>query len=52
MKPVDWAILAIVLAAVGIAVFFTVRRRKRGGCSCGCDSCTQSACCMKKEADK
>jgi hypothetical protein len=53
VKLVDWAVLAAVLLAAGAAVFFAIRRKRRGkGCSCGCDSCAQSGCCAKKGADK
>ncbi len=35
MNPVDIVIIAIVALGVGAAVFFAVRRKKRGAC-CGC----------------
>ncbi|MBP3736844.1 MAG: FeoB-associated Cys-rich membrane protein [Lachnospiraceae bacterium] len=36
-----WNILLTVLiaAAVILAVVHCIRRRKRGGCGCGCDGC-------------
>jgi len=42
----DIAILAAVGAAIAAAVVFAVRRRRRGGCSCGCGGCT--GCPTKK----
>ena len=51
MKPVDWAILALVLLVSGAAVFFTVQRKKRGRSCCGdCSAC--GAGCVKKDTDK
>ena len=39
MKPVDWIILFAVLAAVGLAVLFILKSRKKGGCCGDCASC-------------
>lgn len=54
MKPVDWAILAVVVIGAALAVLFTVRKRRRGGCCSGCDGCAQNGCCQnaQKKADK
>lgn len=47
MKLIDYVLLAIIAAAVIAAVFFRIRRRKRGdGCcgSCGnCSNCSGAA---------
>ena len=46
MKPVDWAILAI----VALAVFFAVRKRRRGGCCGDCGCCGAECRCEKTDA--
>ncbi len=50
MKPIDWVILGLILAAVALAAFAAVRRRRRGGCCGDCFAC--GADCVKKDADK
>ena len=39
MRSVDCIILGLVVLGVGIAAFFAVRRRKKGGCCGDCSSC-------------
>ncbi len=54
----DWQLvctLAIVAAAVawGVAgIVCHLRRRSRGGCSCGCSGCELSRSCTKKPHDQ
>ncbi|MBQ1631890.1 MAG: FeoB-associated Cys-rich membrane protein [Clostridia bacterium] len=58
MKPADWIILAAILCAVGFAVFFAVRKKRRGGCCGDCSACGGACSCEKmtepgkKSADK
>lgn len=52
MSAVDWMILGAVALAFGAAVFFIVRRKKRGGCCGDCGACASGAFCAKKGADK
>lgn len=41
MKPIDWILLGLVAAVVGLAVFVAVRNRKKGKRCCGdCSGCT------------
>ena len=40
---------AAVAAVIALAVFITVRRRKTGGWSCGCDGCANAANCGLKQ---
>ena len=40
MNLADGIILAILAIAAGFAVRTMVRRRKSGGCGCGCEGCT------------
>lgn len=35
----DIALIAVLAAAVTGAVRVTMRRKKRGGCGCGCEDC-------------
>ena len=46
---VIWVILGLILAAVALAAFAAVRRRRRGCCG-DCSAC--GAGCVKKDADK
>ena len=47
MRAIDWVILGAVALAVGLAVFATVRSRKKGKRCCGdCSGCTG---CEKNE---
>lgn len=45
----DVVVFAAVAGVVGLAVWRMVRNRKKGkgGCSCGCGSCTQN-CAYRK----
>ena len=52
MNAADRAIIGVLALAVGIAVFFAVRRKRHSGCCGNCGACTPDACCMKKGADK
>ncbi len=46
----------IVLAVIGIVCFFVIRsmvkNRKKGTCSCGCESCEKRDLCHPKTDDK
>ncbi len=42
-------VAAVLVCAVALAVFFTIRARKKGGsCSCGCGGCPYENGCKKK----
>ena len=48
MGIVDWLILGVILAAVGLSVFFICRAKKRGQKCIGCPhSKTCGGCCDK-----
>ena len=40
MNVFDMIIVAVIALILIGAVVLTVRRKKRGGCSCGCSDCT------------
>lgn len=48
MNGVDILLIVVLAAAIGGAVWRTVKRRKSGGCGCGCDGCTASRDCREK----
>ena len=50
MRPVDWLLLALVLLGVGLAVFCTVRSRKKGKRCCG--DCSGCSGCAEKPKNK
>lgn len=40
---------AVVLTAIGLALWKTIKDRKKGGsCGCGCDHCDASRYCHKR----
>jgi hypothetical protein len=40
---------AVVLIAIGLALWKTIKDRKKGGgCGCGCDKCDASQYCHKE----
>lgn len=42
-------VAAVLVVSAALALFFTLRARKKGGsCSCGCGSCPYSNGCKKK----
>ena len=49
MSAVDILLILAVLAAAALAVRSIVKRRKSGGCSCGCSDCTASCGERKKQ---
>lgn len=51
MGPIDYAVIAIIVLAIGGAVFYIIREKKKGKKCIGCpysDSCTKCNCCDKK----
>lgn len=50
MNALDYALTALLLAAIGIAVFFAAKRSKKGGCCGDCSVC--SGCEREKNFDK
>ena len=44
----DIVLLAAIAAAVGLALRKVIANRRRGGCGCGCDGCTQR-CAARKD---
>ena len=40
MNFVDLVLIVLLAALVGTAIFLSVRRKKKGGCGCGCEGCT------------
>ncbi|MCQ2472303.1 MAG: FeoB-associated Cys-rich membrane protein [Clostridia bacterium] len=46
MKIADFVILAIVIIALIIALWYN-HKDKKNGCSCGCSSCPYSGSCNK-----
>ncbi len=46
MNAVDILLIAALVAAAVLAVRAVVRRKKNGGCGCGCAGCT--AACPEK----
>ncbi|MBO7364229.1 MAG: FeoB-associated Cys-rich membrane protein [Lachnospiraceae bacterium] len=40
MNPADILLIILIAAVLVWAVVSIVRRRKKGGCSCGCEGCT------------
>ena len=53
MGPVDYIILAVVLAIVGLAIFYIYRAKKKGQKCIGCPySKTCSGNCHEREEDQ
>lgn len=48
----DYILIALVAAAVAAAIYFTVRNKKKGKCSCGCDSPYCEGCDKTKKDGK
>lgn len=48
MSPADIVILILLGAVLFAAVFFTVHKRRKGGCSCGCEDCLKREDCKKQ----
>lgn len=52
MNKYDIIVIAILAVCIALAVFFSYRRKKNGGCSCG-GSCGNCQCCsMAQNCDK
>ena len=50
MKPLDYILIAAVAVIVGLAIFFTIKNARNGGCGCGrCDG-NCAGCNPKKKA--
>ncbi len=52
MGPVDILLLLAVALIAGLAIRSIIKRKKGGGCSCGCGNCSGSencGACPKKE---
>ncbi len=47
MNFIEIALIVIIAAAVGFALW-SIFKKKKGGCSCGCDGCDR-ACDMAKK---
>ena len=47
----DYILIGVIAAAVAAAIFFAVRKGKKGKCSCGCDS-PYCAGCDKNKKDR
>ena len=45
MGPVDIILILIVAGAAFLALRSVIRKRKSGGCSCGCGNCPSSKTC-------
>ena len=53
MRPLDWAIFAVLVLIVGAAVFFAIRQRKKGKRCCGdCAGCGDACEKREKTADR
>ncbi|MBR3486155.1 MAG: FeoB-associated Cys-rich membrane protein [Clostridia bacterium] len=46
MNAFDWIIIAALAACLAGAVAAVIKRKRRGGCSCGCESCPHN--CKKR----
>lgn len=48
----DYIVIAALAVCVGLALFFTIRRKKNGGCSCSgsCGNCC--GCPMAQSCDE
>lgn len=52
MKPLDYILIAAVAIIVGLAIFFTIKNARKGGCGCGrCDG-NCAGCNPKKKPRK
>ena len=49
MKPIDYMILGIIVAAIAAVIALHVRNRKKGkhSCCCGCQGCAMKNQCHK-----
>ena len=45
-------ILIVLIAIVGLIIFYLVRRKLKGKCSSGCANCALSGTCHKKQHEK
>ncbi|MBR1983316.1 MAG: FeoB-associated Cys-rich membrane protein [Clostridia bacterium] len=49
MTFIDYLIIGLVLAVVALSVVITVRNKKKGKTSCGCDCGHCNGCGVKKD---
>ncbi|MBQ6263634.1 MAG: FeoB-associated Cys-rich membrane protein [Clostridia bacterium] len=48
MNGWDYLIIGVIAVIAAAAIFAIVKRKKRGGCSAGCDCCPKKEGCEKK----
>ena len=48
MNGVDILLIAALAVVLGFAIRHTWKKRKTGGCGCGCDGCAASPVCKDK----
>ena len=51
MNTLEIILTVVIVAAVAAALVFAVKKRKKGGCSCGCEGCAMSCEHRKKKDD-
>ena len=51
MNTLEIILTAVIVATVAAALVFAVKKRKKGGCSCGCEGCAMS-CEHRKKKDE
>ncbi len=49
MNPATIIVFLIVIAVFSAIVISEIKKKKRGGCSCGCSSCAMKDSCHTKE---
>jgi len=51
MKPIDYVILGVIVAAVAAVILLRIYNKKKGkgSCSCGCQGCAMSEHCHNKK---
>ena len=52
MSAVDFAVLAVVAALVGLAIYKMVRDKKKGVKCSGCSGCSESSGCSEDHPHK
>ena len=48
MSGIDLLLIAVLAVVLGLAARHTWKKRKTGGCGCGCDGCLSSSDCKEK----
>ncbi len=51
MNPIDILLIILIAGAAALALRSVIRKRKNGGCSCGCAGCP-SSCKTCSSTDK